>query len=38
MNEKIHCITNERKTTKNEWGNDDSNFLWVIYSVYKTLG
>ena len=27
MNEEIHCITNEGKTTKNEWENDDSDFL-----------
>ena len=26
MNEEIHCITNEGKTTKNEW-KKNSNFL-----------
>ena len=38
MNEEIHCITNEGKPTKNEWVNDDSNFLLALYSVYKKLG
>ena len=35
MNEEICCITNEGKTARNEWENDDSNFLWALYSVYK---
>ena len=35
MNEEIHCITNEGKTTKNDWENDDSDFLRALYSVYK---
>ena len=30
MNEEICCITNEGKTAKNEWENDDSNFLLKI--------
>ena len=30
MNEEIRCITNERKTAKNEWENDDSDFLLKI--------
>ena len=38
MNEEIHCITNKRKTTKKEWENDDSDFLRVLYSVYKRSG
>ena len=38
MNEEIHCIINEGKTAKNEWENDDSNFLRALYSVYKKLG
>ena len=38
MNEEIRCITNEGKTARNEWENDDSDFLGVLYSVYKKLG
>ena len=38
MNKEIRCITNERKAAKNEWENDDSDFLVVLYSVYKKLG
>ena len=38
MNEEINCITNEGKTDTNEWENDDSDFLWDLYSVYKKLG
>ena len=38
MNEEICCITNEGKTAKNEWENDDSDFLRALYSVYKNLG
>ena len=34
----IHSIANNRKTAKNEQGNDDSDFLWAWYSVYKKLG
>ena len=37
MNEEIHCITDERKMVKNEWGND-SDFLPALYIVYKKLG
>ena len=37
MNEEIDYITNEGKTTKNEWENDDFDFLLVFYSVYKTF-
>ena len=37
MNEEICCITNEGKTAKNEWENDDSDFLWALYSVYKKI-
>ena len=37
MNEKICCISNEGKTAKNEWENDDSNFLRALYSVYKKI-
>ena len=37
MNEEICRITNERKTFRNEWENDDSNFLRASYSVYKKL-
>ena len=35
MNEEICCITNEGKMTRNEWENDDSNFLQALYSAYK---
>ena len=38
MNEEICCIINEGKTAKNEWENDDSDFLPALYSVYKKLG
>ena len=37
MNEEICCITNEGKTARNEWENDDSNFLRALYSVYKKI-
>ena len=37
MNEEICCITNEGKTAKNEWENDDSDFLRALYSVYKKI-
>ena len=30
--------TNEGKTAKNEWENDDSDFLRALWSVYKKLG
>ena len=35
MNEEIEFITNEGKTTRNEWENDGSNFLQALYSAYK---
>ena len=37
-NEEFHCINNDGKTAKNEWENDDSDFLPALYSVYKKLG
>ena len=37
MNKQIHCITNEGKAAKNEWKNDNSDFLVALYSVYKKL-
>ena len=37
MNEEIRCITNEGGTAKNEWENDDSDFLRTLYSVYKKI-
>ena len=37
MNEEIRCITNEGKTSRNEWEKDDSNFLLALYSVYKKI-
>ena len=36
MNEEICCITIERKVAKNEWENDDSDFLLALYSVYTS--
>ena len=33
MNEAIRCITNEGKTAKNEWKNNDSDFLRALYNV-----
>ena len=38
MNEEIHCITNEAKIAKNEWENNDSDFLPALYSACKKLG
>ena len=35
MNEEIHCITDKGKTAKNEWENDDSDFLRALCSVFK---
>ena len=35
MNEEVHCINNEGKKARNEHENDDSDFLWALYSVYK---
>ena len=37
MNEEICCITNEEKMARNEWENDDSDFLQALYSVYKKI-
>ena len=37
MNEEICCITNDEKTARNEWVNDDSNFFRALYSVYKKI-
>ena len=37
-NEEICCITNEGKTAKNEWENDDSGFLPALYIVCKRFG
>ena len=37
MNEEICCITNKGKTAKNEWENDEFDFLVALYSVYKKL-
>ena len=35
MNEEIRCITKKGKTAKNEWQNDESDFLWALCSVHK---
>ena len=37
MNEEIRCITDKGKTAKNEWENDDSDFLRALHSVYKNI-
>ena len=37
MDEEICCITNEEKTARNEWENDDSDFLPALCSVYKKI-
>ena len=37
MNEKIHYITNEKKATKNEWENDDSDFLRALHITHSTF-
>ena len=37
MNKEIRCITNEGKTSRNEWEKDDSDFLRALYSVYKKI-
>ena len=37
MNEEIHWITNEGKTARNEYENDDSDLLRALYSVYKRV-
>ena len=38
MNKEISCITNKGKMARNEWENDDFDFLWALHSVYKKLG
>ena len=38
MNEEINCIKNEGQTAKNEWKNDNSDFLWALYGAYKNFG
>ena len=37
MNEEICCITNEEKTARNEWENDDSDFLQALYGIYNKI-
>ena len=31
------CITNKEKAPKNEWENDDCDFLRALYSAYKNI-
>ena len=38
MNEEIHYITNKGKTAKNEWENDDPDFLMALCNVCKKIG
>ena len=35
FNEEINCTTNEGKTAKNEWENDDPDFLQALHSIYN---
>ena len=37
-NEEFCWIKNKGKSAKNEWENDDSDFLQALYSVHKKLG
>ena len=37
MNEEIRCITNEGETARNEWENDDYDFLQALFSVCKKI-
>ena len=37
MNVEIHCITIKGKTAKNELESDGSDFLWVLYSIWKKI-
>ena len=37
MNEEICCITNEGKTARKQWENDDFDFLQALYMVYKKI-
>ena len=38
MEEEIRCITNEGETARNEWENDDSNFLRArVYKKIRTI-
>ena len=37
MDEEIRCNTNVGKTARNEWDNNDSNFLRALHSVYKKI-
>ena len=34
MSEKVCCITNKRKTAKNEWENGITLTLFKLYTVY----
>ena len=39
MNEEIQCkAPKQGKAPKNEWENDESDFLRALCSVYKKLG
>ena len=38
MKKEISCITSKGKITKKEWENDDSDFLWALWSAYEKLG
>ena len=37
MNEETRCNSNEGKMARNEWENDDSDFLRALCSVYKKI-
>ena len=37
MNEEIHWVTNEGKMSRNEWENDDSDFVQALYGYIIKL-
>ena len=37
MNKEIVVLLKNKNEAKNEWENDDSDFLQVLYRVYKKI-
>ena len=37
MNKEIVALSKNKNEAKNEWENDDSDFLQVLYRVYKKI-
>ena len=37
MNKEIVALLKNKNEAKNEWENDDSDFLQVLYRVYKKI-